>query len=152
VPKTRDYFAELYVAGVLADAGWNVYFPHRDRGMDFIASITNDAGQEIIRPVQVKGKYPTGQKTDKVTYGYVGRLNQIHPEMVLAIPYFKTAALGPPLFTAFMPFSQVRPHSRGYRCEPASFKAGAPKPRRDFRRFVDEAGLRLMRGTEWPSL
>jgi len=27
--ETRDYFAELYVAGLMADAGWNIYFPHR---------------------------------------------------------------------------------------------------------------------------
>ena len=26
-PRTRDYFAEMYVAGVLADAGWDIYFP-----------------------------------------------------------------------------------------------------------------------------
>jgi hypothetical protein len=35
-PKTRDYFAEMYVAGILADKGWNVYFPKRDIGFDFI--------------------------------------------------------------------------------------------------------------------
>lgn len=152
VPKTRDYFAELYVAGLLADSGWNVYFPHRDRGMDFIASITNDDGLETIRPVQVKGKFPTGQKADKVAYGYVGRLNQIHPEMVLVIPYFETASGGPPLCTAFMPFSRVRPHSRGYRCEPASFKNGTSEPRRDFRQFFDAAGITLMRSSEFFAL
>lgn len=36
--EVSDYFAELYVAGRLADAGWNVYFPHRDKGFDFIIS------------------------------------------------------------------------------------------------------------------
>src|SRR5438128_375171 len=65
----RDYFAELYVAGLVADAGWNVYFPHRDRGLDFIASKTGGDGQQIIRPVQVKGKYPCKGKTDKQYYG-----------------------------------------------------------------------------------
>jgi hypothetical protein len=34
-----DYFAELYVAGLMANAGWNVYFPHRDRGLDFIVPV-----------------------------------------------------------------------------------------------------------------
>src|SRR5216683_3941776 len=34
--RRPDYLVELYVAGVLADAGWNVYFPHRDEGFDFI--------------------------------------------------------------------------------------------------------------------
>ncbi len=29
---TREYFAEMYVAGLLADAGWNFYFPHGDKG------------------------------------------------------------------------------------------------------------------------
>jgi len=48
-----DYFAELYVAGVLARRGWNLYFPHRDEGFDFMISkiIGNDM---VIRPVQVK--------------------------------------------------------------------------------------------------
>src|SRR5947209_1336736 len=54
---SRDYFAEMYVAGILADNGWNIYFPRRDKGFDFI--ITKPIGDEIIvRPVQVKGKYP----------------------------------------------------------------------------------------------
>ena len=33
---SRDYFAEMYVAGILADNGWNIYFPRRDNGFDFI--------------------------------------------------------------------------------------------------------------------
>lgn len=53
----HDYLAELLVAGILADDGWNIYFPHRDEGFDFIISKQVD-GREIIRPVQVKGKYP----------------------------------------------------------------------------------------------
>lgn len=32
----RDFFAELYVAGILGDAGWSIYFPKRDVGFDFI--------------------------------------------------------------------------------------------------------------------
>jgi len=43
-PLTREVFAELYVAGVLADAGWNIYFPTRDIGFDFIATKTAAAG------------------------------------------------------------------------------------------------------------
>jgi len=42
--KVSDFFAELYVAGRFADAGWNVYFPRRDRGFDFIASRLTAAG------------------------------------------------------------------------------------------------------------
>ncbi len=83
--KIKDYFAELYVAGRLADAGWNIYFPHRDEGFDFVISkFVGDV--PLLRPVQVKGKYPTGEKGDKLKYGYVGKLTQTHPEMVLAIP------------------------------------------------------------------
>ena len=53
--RSRDHLAELWVAGKLVDAGWNVYFPHRDKGFDLIATYTSD-GQIRIRPIQVKGK------------------------------------------------------------------------------------------------
>ena len=56
-PATRDYFAELYVAGLFGDAGWSVYFPKRDVGFDFIATKSID-GDVLIRPIQVKGLYP----------------------------------------------------------------------------------------------
>lgn len=72
----QDYFAELYVAGLLANAMWNVYFPHRDKGMDFIISKTGTDGKEIIRPVQVKGKYPSLDKGNKATYGEVTGVNR----------------------------------------------------------------------------
>lgn len=78
-----DYFAELYVAGRFADAGWNVYFPHRDRGFDFIVSKQTINGDYLIRPVQVKGKYPTESKRNWPVYGFVGRLSTLHDEMVL---------------------------------------------------------------------
>lgn len=68
-------------AGLLGDAGWSVYFPKRDVGFDFIA-VKELLGQVVIRPVQVKGKYPSGTKGNKVTYGYIGKLSQLHPEMV----------------------------------------------------------------------
>lgn len=86
-PKTRDYFAEMYIAGVLADAGWDIYFPRRDRGFDMIVS--RPAGDTtIVRPVQVKGKYASDEKTNKASYGYVGRMTAFHSDMILAIPYF----------------------------------------------------------------
>src|SRR4051812_11228685 len=113
-----DYFAELYVAGLFADAGWNVYFPHRDKGFDFIITKPHKQLGQIIRAVQVKGKYPTTEKGDKATYGYVGKLTAMHPEMVLAIPYFSHETPGIPLCVAYMPPSQIKPHIRGYRCEP----------------------------------
>jgi hypothetical protein len=146
---TQDYFAELYVAGLLANAGWNVYFPHRDKGMDFIISKTGAEGKEIIRPVQVKGKYPSSDKGNKITYGYVGKLNQVHPDMVLAIPFFAANQPGPALFVAYMPFTRIKIHSRGYRCEPAAFKNGKPIPRRDYKQFFDDSGLALIENPNW---
>ena len=147
--SVADYFAELYVAGRFADAGWNVYFPHRDEGFDFIVSKTFGHGRLILRPVQVKGKYPTSVKRNKATYGYVGRLTQTHPEMVLAIPFFSADSSDMPTCTAYMPLSMIRPHQRGYRCLPASFKSGIAKPRRDYSKFFDANGLRLLERASW---
>ena len=101
--KQPDYFAELYVAGRFAGAGWNVYFPRRDRGLDFIISRPADAGMQLLRPVQVKGKYPTDDKTDKAVYGYIGGLTELHPDMVLAIPYFTSELLATPCCVAYLP-------------------------------------------------
>lgn len=143
-PHISDYFAELYVAGRLADAGWNVYFPHRDHGFDFIITKYLKDGQAIIRPVQVKGKYPQKQKTNKTTYGYTGRLSQIHPQMVLAIPFFSTEENTDPICVAYMPYSQIKRASRGYRCHPATYRQGTPSPRRDYVNFFDSEGIRRL--------
>ena len=151
--STRDLFAELYVAGLLADAGWQLYFPKRDHGFDYV--ITKLVrGAIIIRPVQVKGLYPTPAKTDKNVYGYSGELSQLHAEMVLAIPFFPTTRERSPLFTAFLPYRQVRPRTNKlgeYSAFPASFRGGVPVPRRDFRRFFDSAGLQLMETEDFPN-
>ncbi len=149
VPIYPDYFAELYVAGRFAAVGWNVYFSHRDQGFDFILSISDGHGGQILRPVQVKGKYPMEIKGKKVTYGYVGRLTQLHPEMVLAIPYFETTIANAPICIAFMPRSQIKAHIRGWRCEPASFKSGSPVPRPGYSKFFDAEGLSLVQATDW---
>jgi len=145
----RDYFAELYVAGLFADAQWNVYFPHRDKGFDFIVSKSDGRGGYILRPVQVKGKFPTKTKREWNYYGYVGRLSQIHPEMVLAIPFFPTEQSSAPVCTAFIPRSLIRQHKRGYKCQPASYKSDLPVPRRDYRRFFDSNGLKLLESASW---
>jgi len=146
--KVSDYFAELYVAGRLADAGWNIYFPHRDEGFDFVISkLVN--GAILLRPVQVKGKYPTAEKTDKTVYGYVGKLSQTHPEMVLAIPYFSGATSQTPYCVAYMPWSCVKPHSKGFRCQPATYKGSKPCPRREYRGFFDDAGIKRLEGKNW---
>jgi len=146
--STRDYFAELYVAGLFADVGWNVYFPHRDKGFDFVVSKAKGQRQ-VIRPVQVKGKYPTPNKGDRVAYGYVGGLTVTHPEMVLAIPFFPTSWAAAPSCTAFLPMALIKRASRGYRCFPAALQRGVPIPRRDYRKYFDAAGLEHLDDEQW---
>jgi hypothetical protein len=144
-PVTRDLFAEFYVAGLLADAGWHLYLPKRDFGFDFIATKLV-SGSVIIRPVQVKGLYPTTSKKDRATYGYTGRLTQLHSDMVLAMPFFATTHERSPLFTAFLPRFQIRKVAKPgyYSARPASFRNVAAEMRRDFRHFFDADGLKLM--------
>jgi len=140
-PTTRDYFAEMYVAGLLADAEWNIYFPRRDKGFDFIAVKEID-GKAVVRPVQVKGKYPTDEKTDKDVYGYIGKLSILHDDMVLAIVFFDRGARAQhPCHVAFMPRQLIKLHQRGYRCEPASIQNGLIQPRRDSQRYFGAAGI-----------
>jgi hypothetical protein len=139
--KSRDYFAEMYVAGVMADAGWNIYFPYRDQGFDFIATLAIDGGT-IVRPVQVKGKYPTEGKTDKARYGYVGKVTAFHPDMVLALPLFAGLGDPAPKLVAWMPVEEIRSMTKDrWRCEPARFLGGEPEPRAGFAHFFGEAGL-----------
>jgi hypothetical protein len=146
--RYRDYFAELHVAGRLADADWNVYFPHRDKGFDFI--IAKKIGDRIIvRPVQVKGKYPTVGKTDKANFGINTKFSQTHPEMVLAIPYFSPGSKESPLHIAFMPFCRLKKSKRGLKCEPANFKNGLPIPKRDSKHFFDEIGIQQLEREDW---
>lgn len=144
-----DYFAELYVAGQFAAAGWNVYFPHRDQGFDFIVSRHDPEEGQLIRPVQVKGKYPEAGTPNRRVYGYIGKLSQRHPEMILAIPYFQHGDQNSPICIAYMPMKAVRAHSRGYRCQPALFKSGLPVPRREFLKFFDAPGLRATAELKW---
>jgi hypothetical protein len=152
-PFTRDVFAELYVAGLLADANWNIYFPTRDIGFDFIATKSLESGI-IIRPVQVKGKYPTSSKKDVAAYGFGGWLSQLHEQMVLAIAFFTSVRSPAPTCTAFMPFGQIRSQKTDpewWQSMPAQFTAGSPVPRRDYRKFFDDAGIRLMESSGFPS-
>jgi len=147
--RVKDYFAELYVAGRFADAGWNVYFPHRDQGFDFIVSKRLACGTELLRPVQVKGKYPTADKKDKLVYGYVGKLTALHQEMVLAIPFFSLSSPDTPSCVAYLPIALAKKHSRGFRCEPATYRKGLPLPRRDWAKFFDRDGLDLVGREDW---
>lgn len=138
----RDLFAEMYVAGVLADSGWRIYFPYRDDGFDFVIS-KKVAGTMLVRPVQVKGKYPESEKAKRPAYGFDGQLTQTHPDMVLVIPFFsigtsKTA----PTCTAYALWNEVRARSNGeVFCLPANLVGGVVSPRRDFRHLFDEEGL-----------
>jgi hypothetical protein len=147
-PKSRDYFGEMYAAGVLADHGWNVYFPRRDKGFDFI--ITKPVRNQIaVRPVQVKGLYPTEQKKPRSAYGYIGKLSQIHPDTVLALVFFDRGAVGAaqpaPKHVALMPWTAIRTQqSRGYACRPAQLTAEGPKPGKDFVKYFDLSGIELL--------
>jgi hypothetical protein len=125
--ETRDYFAEMYVAGVFADAKWNVYFPRRDKGFDFIVSRPDGKGSQILRPVQVKGKYPTNTKTDTEVYGFIGRLSQLHPEMVLAIPFFVSPSPGAPVYVAYMPRTQIKKDSVAIAASRRSSRTGGQR-------------------------
>jgi hypothetical protein len=147
-PKEFSQLAELHVAGLFAEMGWRVYFPHRDDGFDFIAAKPISDGM-LIRPVQVKGKYPKDDKLDKRVYGYTGRLTQIHPEMVLAIPYFAVGDIPLLRHVAFMPFCMIRSHTRGYRCLPAKFVRGVTYPRGDHSKYFDQEGLKLLESRAW---
>ena len=149
-PHQRDYFAELYVAGLMGDAGWSVYFPKRDVGFDFIATRNSGLGV-LIRPVQVKGLYPTEVKKDKTGYGYIGRLTQLHDDMVLVLPYFSTDRAGPaPHCIAYMPRIAIRPQAgRGYKCTPAKFTSGCAVPRSTFSHYFGADGLNAVASPDW---
>ena len=146
----RDYFAEMYVAGLLADAGWNIYFPRRDKGFDFIITREVDPGV-LVRPVQVKGLYPTAAKGDRAAYGYNGRLSLLHADMASVLVYFSPGANeGTPQHIAFMPRGQIRPRKRGgYRCVPCVLQSGMVTPRRDFSGYFDHPELASMARADW---
>ncbi|WP_426178203.1 hypothetical protein [Massilia sp. TWR1-2-2] len=147
-PRTHDYFAELYVAGLFGDHGWAIYFPKRDVGFDFIASKEVN-GQTLLRPVQVKGLYPTEGKLDKSAYGFRGPLTAVHPDMVLAMPFFAASGRGvAPACVAYMPVPQASKDSP-IRCQPARLIKGIPQPRVIFAKFFDQAGLIALEDPAW---
>src|SRR5258708_25600490 len=146
-PATRDYFAEPYVAGLFGEAGWSVYFPKRDVGFDFIATKSVD-GDVLIRPVQVKGLYPTAGKTDKAVYGFLGELTAVHAAMVLVLPFFHTSNYHAPECVAFLPLDQFKLPSGGrIRCVPCTFTAGHSVPRRESKKYFGIEALLLVEAT-----
>ena len=143
--KSRDHLAEFWVAGKLVDAGWNVYFPHRDKGFDLMATFTDGARMQI-RPIQVKGKYPREGTKNRKQYGHRVSLSAIHDRMVLAIPYFVDPDDPTPRHVAWMPWEKiVKEGESKWRCEPAKLKDRVPIPRQEFAKYFDQDGLELLR-------
>lgn len=142
-PEIHDHLAELHVAGVFADAGWDIYFPRRDRGFDFIVG-KRTSDQYVIRPVQVKGKYPTLATKDRETYGIKVELTETHPQMVIAIPFFK-AGSADIACVAFAAASDLKlTSSKGttlHTCLPAKLTNGVPSPRASYVKLFDQDGL-----------
>ena len=153
-PATRDYFAELYVAALFGDDGWSVYFPKRDVGFDFIATKQVD-NEILIRPVQVKGRYPEiNKKSNNKKLGFNGILTATHPLMVLIIPFFNHANPQAPEHVAFLPLSVCKKTSKGgWRCAPCNWVKDQDKaraePRRDFRKYFGKEGLASVGKVGW---
>lgn len=152
-PKNqRDEFAEQYVAGIFADDGWSVYFPRKDKGFDFIVSKKTDGGM-VVRPVQVKGKFPETTTAIRKKYGYRGTLTAESPGMVLAIPFFTSLKrLAYPDCIAYMPRSQVSIATNGkFWCGPAKLEKGVVSPKKHFEQYFDDAGIKAVANMDWES-
>ena len=150
-PKNqRDEFAEQYVAAIFSDAGWSVYFPRKDKGFDFIVSKRTDAGV-ILRPVQVKGKFPETTTAVRKKYGYRGKLTATHPDMVLAIPFFSSLErLAHPDCIAYMPSIRVGKAKQGtFWCGPAKLEKGKVSPKKSFQCYFDEQGLNAVESKDF---
>jgi hypothetical protein len=107
---------------------------------------------QLLRPVQVKGKFPTGEKGDKEKYGFVGTLTQLHPDMVLAMPFFTANELAAPIHIAYLPIAVIRRDGPDHRCQPARFQDGRAEPRRDYKKFFDKLGITLIERIDWSML
>lgn len=150
--RLADYLAARQVASLFADAGWNLFFPQWKRDFDFIAAKAADRGEQMLRPVQVKAKYPSVDQRDRESYGFAGKLGPVHPELVLAIPYFAANRSGRPVCVAFLPMSLIQGHEGEHRAEPARLLNGLPSARPEYARFFDGAGLALIESPDWKHL
>jgi hypothetical protein len=146
--SSTPYFAKLYIAGRLADAGWNVYFPHRDEEFDFVISKVID-GVPLLRPVQVRGEYPSEEKGDPIAVGSEDKLTQTHPETVLAIPYFSITSPQIPICVAYLPRASLKSHALGFRCQPATYRRGKPYPRKKYQKYFDDIGIQRLDSEGW---
>lgn len=125
--KNIETSAELLVASKFRENGWEIYFPHKDDGFDFVAY---NKDKKIFRPIQVKGKYRESSN-DKVTYGYKGSLSHTHDEMVLAVVFYNKNS--EPLHFAYLKFSDIKFTKKGdAKAEVCCIKDNKIKPRRDF--------------------
>ena len=142
--KLRDQFAEMYVAGCFMDAGWQVFFPHRDEGFDFIAAKRTLAGT-FLRPVQVRGCYrEPGGKPNKSAYGKgLIKLTQTHPDMVVAIPFFSEQSPHHPHGVAYLRLPDLKTNGvkGNFYSYPAQLNNGVAQPRPSYEGLFGTAGL-----------
>jgi hypothetical protein len=146
----RDEFAQFYVAAMFADEGWTLHFPVPDRGFDFIATKKNQRGM-VIRPVQVKGKYPESTIRIIKAFGFIGKLSAPHSTMVLAIPLFNSNERSEsPALVAFMPWSEIRPYSRWPHCSrPGQHIRGKVKEKEEYKPFFGRTGLQKFENPDY---
>jgi len=161
--KLGGLAAELIVAAQMVEHDWNIYSPHVDEGFDFIAVLPLPNQDVLMRPVQVRGRYPEVER-DRLKEGKRNsRLSQVHDDMVLALPYFKEEDGLHKLETvAFLPLKAIgltkrlirRTGKISYYCSPmpAQRKGNKFLPRRDYERFFDGPGIELMARADWKDL
>lgn len=152
--KLGGLSAELIVAAQLVEYGWNIYSPHRDVGFDFIATLPLPGGKVLIRPVQVRGRFPESMEDTPYLGKLKVELSQWDEEMVLAMPFFRTDdGIQKLVCVAFMPFFQLRAKANKtkewFSCHPARIKNGAIEPRPFFKKFFDGAGIAAMAKPAW---
>jgi hypothetical protein len=159
-PRLSGLAAELIVAAQLVDHGWNIYSPHVDEGFDFIAVKPLPEGNILMRPVQVRGRYPEVVRNRSVYGKRNSRLSQLHDEMVFALPYFKEKDGIYQLVTvAFLPKEQINVVKKRTRnaekdefyCTalPAKVREGTISARRDYEIFFDGPGIEAMYRADW---
>ena len=146
----RDEFAEQYVAGVFAENGWSVYFPRKDKGFDFVITKQTRDGM-IVRPVQVKGKFPETTTAVRKKYGYRGKLTAVHPDMVLAMPLFSSLArLAHPDCIAYIPLGKIAKSANGtFWCGPAKLEKGKVAGKLSYLSYFDDLGLKALENMDW---
>lgn len=143
--KYRNQFAEMYVAGCFMDAGWQVFFPQRDEGFDFIVA-KRTANGTCLRPVQVRGCYrqPDAKVKNKATYGKgTILLSQIHSDMVVAIPFFSEQSPHYPHGVAYLRLPDLKTNSEkgNFYSYPAQLRDGVAQARPSYAGLFGAAGL-----------